>query len=40
LFAWEEEQYREFLEIIAPFMPSDQHDRWLWLGDDLQGFYG
>jgi hypothetical protein len=37
-FAWEDEQYREFLEIIAPFRPSDDHDRWLWLGDSVQGF--
>jgi hypothetical protein len=37
LFAWEEEQYHAFLEIIAPFMPSGQQDKWLWLGDP-QGF--
>jgi hypothetical protein len=38
LFTWEEEQYREFLEIIAPFMPSDHDDRWLWMDDDVHGF--
>ncbi|GAU46259.1 hypothetical protein TSUD_272870 [Trifolium subterraneum] len=35
---WEEDQYQEFLEIIASFVPSEHHDRWLWLGDGLQGF--
>jgi hypothetical protein len=38
LFAWEEDQYREFLDIITLFSPTVQQDRWLWLGDDLQGF--
>jgi hypothetical protein len=37
LFAWEEEQYHVFLDIIAPFMPTGQRDKWLWLGDP-QGF--
>jgi hypothetical protein len=37
-FVWEEEQYREFLDVIAPFIPSDLDDRWLWVGDDMQGF--
>jgi hypothetical protein len=26
LFAWEEDQFRNFLEIIAPFTPSNHHD--------------
>jgi hypothetical protein len=38
LFAWEEDQYTNFMEIIAPFTPTVQHDRWLWLGDDIHGF--
>jgi hypothetical protein len=38
LFAWEEQQYRDLLEIIAPFVPSGEDDKWLWLGDDLLGF--
>ncbi|KAK2413278.1 hypothetical protein QL285_036006 [Trifolium repens] len=38
LFVWEEDQHRELLDIIAPFMPSDHDDRWLWLGDGIQGF--
>jgi hypothetical protein len=38
LFAWEEQQYRVFQEIIAPFVPSREHDKWLWLGDGLLGF--
>jgi hypothetical protein len=38
LFAWEEEQHRHLLEIIAPFVPSGEEDKWLWLGDDLIGF--
>ncbi|XP_045797741.1 uncharacterized protein LOC123891918 [Trifolium pratense] len=37
-FQWEEDQYREFAEIIAPFFPLDNHDKWLWLGDGMQGF--
>ncbi|MCI29433.1 putative ribonuclease H protein, partial [Trifolium medium] len=37
-FQWEEEQYREFVEIITPFFPSDICDKWLWLGDGIQGF--
>jgi hypothetical protein len=37
-FYWEEEQFREFTEIIAPFVPTDNSDRWLWLGDGIQGF--
>jgi hypothetical protein len=32
-FQWEEDQFREFSEIIAPFAPNDNTDRWLWLGD-------
>jgi hypothetical protein len=38
LFVWEEEQYRHLLEIIAPFVPLGEDDKWLWLGDDLIGF--
>jgi hypothetical protein len=38
LFAWEEDLYREFLDIITPFSPNVQQDRWLWMGDDLHGF--
>jgi hypothetical protein len=38
LFTWEEEQYNEFLDIIAPFTPSDHDDRWLWMEDDGHGF--
>jgi hypothetical protein len=38
LFVWEEDQYRNFLDLINPFMPSDRLDRWLWLDDDTQGF--
>ncbi|XP_045792042.1 uncharacterized protein LOC123886801 [Trifolium pratense] len=37
-FQWEEDQFREFVEIIAPFAPVDNPDRWLWLGDGIQGF--
>ncbi|GAU22541.1 hypothetical protein TSUD_296610 [Trifolium subterraneum] len=37
-FVWEEDQYRELLDIIAPFFPTEQHDRWLWLGDGVRGF--
>ncbi|GAU10885.1 hypothetical protein TSUD_425050, partial [Trifolium subterraneum] len=37
-FQWEEDQYREFVDVIAPFAPVDNHDRWLWLGDGIQGF--
>ncbi|MCI42980.1 hypothetical protein A2U01_0064217, partial [Trifolium medium] len=37
-FEWEEEQYREFTEVIAPFVPVDQQDKWLWFGDGIQGF--
>jgi hypothetical protein len=32
------QKFREFLEIIAPFMPSEQNDRWSWLNDDVLGF--
>jgi hypothetical protein len=38
LFVWEEVQYRDFLDAIETFVPSDQVDRWLWMGDDLYGF--
>jgi hypothetical protein len=38
LFAWEEDQFRDFLEIIAPFTPSIHHDCWLWMGDEIRGF--
>jgi hypothetical protein len=38
LFAWEEDQFRDFLEIIAPFNPSIHQDSWLWMGDDIHGF--
>jgi hypothetical protein len=38
LFAWEEEQFRDFLDIIAPFTPSNHGDSWLWMGDDTCGF--
>jgi hypothetical protein len=37
-FQWEEDQFREFSEIIAPFAPNDNTDRWLWLGDGILGF--
>ncbi|GAU21269.1 hypothetical protein TSUD_286790 [Trifolium subterraneum] len=37
-FQWEEDQYSEFVEIIAPFVPSENLDKWLWLGDGIQGF--
>jgi hypothetical protein len=37
-FLWEEDQYREFREIIDVFVPSDNSNKWLWLGDGLQGF--
>jgi hypothetical protein len=33
LFVWEEEQYNALLEVIAPFLPSGQQDKWLWMGD-------
>jgi hypothetical protein len=38
LFVWEEEQYRQFREIIDTFMPTIHNDSWLWMGDDLLGF--
>jgi hypothetical protein len=38
LFAWVEDQYRQFREIIEPFTPTSHHDSWLWMGDDLHGF--
>ncbi|GAU47483.1 hypothetical protein TSUD_265550 [Trifolium subterraneum] len=37
-FQWEEEQYREFVVIIAPFVPVDNRDSWLWFGDGINGF--
>ncbi|PNX55791.1 hypothetical protein L195_g049421 [Trifolium pratense] len=37
-FQWEQDLYNEFVEIIAPFVPVDNLDRWLWLGDGIQGF--
>ncbi|GAU12782.1 hypothetical protein TSUD_72680 [Trifolium subterraneum] len=37
-FVWEEEQYREFMEIIVSFVPSVHQDRWLWLGNCPHGF--
>ncbi|PNX57530.1 embryonic abundant protein, partial [Trifolium pratense] len=38
MFQWEEDQYSELVEIIAPFFPLDINDKWLWLGDGIQGF--
>jgi hypothetical protein len=38
LFVWEEDQHCDLLEIIAPFTPSNHHDSWLWMGDDIHGF--
>jgi hypothetical protein len=26
------------MEIVAPFAPSTEQDRWLWLGDEVIGF--
>ncbi|MCH80013.1 LINE-1 reverse transcriptase like, partial [Trifolium medium] len=37
-FVWEEDQYREFVEVINSFVPTDDPDVWLWLGDGIQGF--
>ncbi|MCH82386.1 LINE-1 reverse transcriptase like, partial [Trifolium medium] len=37
-FQWEQDLYNEFVEIIAPFVPVDNLDRWLWLGDGTQGY--
>ncbi|PNX59297.1 putative TIR-NBS-LRR resistance protein, partial [Trifolium pratense] len=37
-FVWEEEHYGQFVEILAPFIPVEANDRWLWLGDGIQGF--
>jgi hypothetical protein len=38
LFLWEEDQHRKFRAIIDVFVPSDTSDKWLWLGDGIQGF--
>jgi hypothetical protein len=38
LFVWEHDQYHSLTDIISPFMPTTRQDRWLWLGDELQGF--
>ncbi|GAU17441.1 hypothetical protein TSUD_233190 [Trifolium subterraneum] len=37
-FQWEEDQYHDFVDVIASFIPLDNHDKWLWLGDGIQGF--
>jgi hypothetical protein len=37
-FQWEEEQFREFSEIILPFNPVDVDDNWMWCGDGITGF--
>ncbi|GAU38148.1 hypothetical protein TSUD_395930 [Trifolium subterraneum] len=37
-FTWEEDQYNHFLDIIVQFAPTVQQDRWLWLGDGVQGY--
>ncbi|XP_045791386.1 uncharacterized protein LOC123886091 [Trifolium pratense] len=38
LFVWEEEQYNVLIELIAPFVPNDQHDKWMWLRNGMEGF--
>jgi hypothetical protein len=38
LFVWEEDQYRQFREIIETFAPTTHNDSWLWMGDGILGF--
>jgi hypothetical protein len=34
-FQWEEDLYRELIEIITPFVPVENLDRWLWLVEEF-----